>query len=340
MRRSEGISTITDVARHVGLGTATVSRVLNHQPRVSQRTRARVLEAIEQLGYRPNEAARLLRGRTERLIGVIVPALSDYFLSQCAEGIQRAAQAEGYRVLVACSENNLQTERLEMRRMKERGASGVLVVPCDQSTQWVATSEMSNFPIVALLRPLAGIRADMVVMDQSECTMAAVRQLIGYGHRRIVCIGDDADTSIARERELAFRQVVTAAGYLPRVIQCATTRAAVHAAVAKAVQGESCDALFCLAWQSTMYVVRALQEVDTMESRKIAVAGFDDCGLVELLYPQISTISASTTALAHSGVRQLVKLIRRSHGPTEKGRRIVIPARLVCSPRADEAVGG
>src|SRR6266700_6011024 len=96
--------TITDVARRAGIGIMTVSRVINGSHRVTEKTRKKVLAAIAEVGYKPNEAARLLKGQRARTIGLIVPDLSDVFFAACAHKIQEVARSHGYLTLVVSSD--------------------------------------------------------------------------------------------------------------------------------------------------------------------------------------------------------------------------------------------
>src|ERR1700728_1930885 len=98
--------TIRDVAKLARVGLMTVSRVINNHPSVRASTRKKVEAAIVQLGYRQNEAARLLKGQRAKLIGLIVPDLSDTFFASCAHTVQQIARANGYMTLVVSSERD------------------------------------------------------------------------------------------------------------------------------------------------------------------------------------------------------------------------------------------
>jgi LacI family transcriptional regulator len=93
MKKQSSHATLTDVARAAGVGTTTVSRVINGGERVSQETLARVQAVIEKLGYQPNQAARILKGERTKTIGLIVPSIADSFFSVVAEAVQEAARA-------------------------------------------------------------------------------------------------------------------------------------------------------------------------------------------------------------------------------------------------------
>jgi len=128
-RKPSGNPTIADVARESGVGTMTVSRVVNGGKLVSTATAARVLAAIRKLGYEPNEAARILKGQAPRTIGLIVPDLADTFFSICAHAVQQMAAKHGYMTLLLASERDRDSEARELAMMKSRNIAGILIVP-------------------------------------------------------------------------------------------------------------------------------------------------------------------------------------------------------------------
>jgi LacI family transcriptional regulator len=122
-------SRMSDVARLAGVGTMTVSRVLNGNVHVSKQTRARVSEAIAKLNYVPNEVARSLRDHRTRQIGIIVPNLHDPFFAQCAHSISLVAKERSYSTVITTSEEDPATEFIEAKRMLRRHIEGLIIVP-------------------------------------------------------------------------------------------------------------------------------------------------------------------------------------------------------------------
>lgn len=120
--------TMRDVAKLAKVGVMTVSRVLNHHPSTRLSTRRKVETAVAKLGYRQNEAARMMKGRRTRTIGLIVPDLSDQFFATCAHTIQHIAREHGYMTLVVASERDVELEIEQAKLMADRMLSGLLIV--------------------------------------------------------------------------------------------------------------------------------------------------------------------------------------------------------------------
>src|SRR5215467_9506405 len=121
-RKRSGI-TIADVAKHCGVGVMTVSRVINGGHLVSPKTAARVRSAIKKLGYQPNEAARILKGRMAKTIGLILPDLSDTFFSVCAHAVQQTAAQQGYTTVLLASERDAKMEIAELAMLSARSVA-------------------------------------------------------------------------------------------------------------------------------------------------------------------------------------------------------------------------
>jgi len=119
--------TVREVANLAGVGQMTVSRVLNNQPTVRPSTRKRVLSAIAELGYKRNEAARMLKGLPITMIGLIVPDLADSFFASCAQIVQHIARAHGYMTLIAASERDSEAEIEQVQLMASRNLSGIAI---------------------------------------------------------------------------------------------------------------------------------------------------------------------------------------------------------------------
>ena len=177
--------TMHDVARIAGVGTMTVSRVLNSSAGVSPKTAKKVHQAIEKLGYRPNEMARALRGLKSRAIGVIVPYLSDPFFATCAHAIHKVAKQHGYSVLLTTSDEDGKTEFDEALQMLQRHVEGMIVIPAEAEHSRLLAPDFAKTSIVAIDRPIRSSLIDSVLVQNKTGSLRAVEHLIGHGHRNI-----------------------------------------------------------------------------------------------------------------------------------------------------------
>src|ERR1039457_3750996 len=200
VKNVEHVPTIRDVAKVARVGLMTVSRVINNHPSVRASTRKKVEAAIVQLGYRQNEAARLLKGQRAKLIGLIVPDLSDTFFAWCAHTVQQIARANGYMTVVVSSERDAEFEFQEAELMASSKVAGLLVVTSTgRGDERMSELQSTGLAIVAFDRPLPGSDTDCVLVENRTGAEEATQHLIEHGHRRIVCIGYDEDTYTIRE---------------------------------------------------------------------------------------------------------------------------------------------
>src|SRR5580698_4050983 len=204
--------TIREVAKLAKVGVMTVSRVINNHASVRNSTRKRVEAAIVQLGYRQNEAARLLKGQRAKIIGLIVPDLSDAFFASCAHTVQHIARAHGYMTLVVASERDAELEVEQAELMAKRMISGLLLVSSiKESDERLQRLQDSDLPIVAFDRPLPGLNTDAVLVENRAGAEAAIQHLLKHGHQRIACIGYDQDVYPIRERIEGYRYTLQSA---------------------------------------------------------------------------------------------------------------------------------
>jgi LacI family transcriptional regulator len=208
------VVTIADVAAHAGVGAGTVSRVLNHSPRVSDTTRARVLAAIEVLDYRPNPLARgLSRGRCQTL-GVVVPFFTHASAIERLRGVVAALDASHYDLVLFNVESPLhRDEHLATLTRRDR-ADGLLIMSLPTPPASLARLASSGVPVVLLDTRGEGVPA--VVTDDVEGGRLATRHLLALGHERVAFIGDDPDNPLGftagTSREQGYRETMAEAG--------------------------------------------------------------------------------------------------------------------------------
>src|SRR6187402_2270655 len=123
--------TLADVARKAGVGTTTVSRVINGGQRVSPDTLAKVHSVIESLGYQPNQAARILKGERTKTVGLVVPSIADPFFASCAEAAQAIARANDSLLIVTVTNNDPHTELENVNLLVRHRVDGLMIVPAN-----------------------------------------------------------------------------------------------------------------------------------------------------------------------------------------------------------------
>ncbi|MGH2368573.1 MAG: LacI family DNA-binding transcriptional regulator, partial [Chloroflexota bacterium] len=182
-----------DVARAAGVSVATVSYVLNAGPRgVSDEKRQRVLQAVAELGYRPNAIARSLRARRTNILGLVLPNSASPYFAALAHAIEEAAAARGYQVVVSNASDSPEREAAQIEALLRLRVDGLVWIPADlRSTErHAARAVRPDVPTVQVDRALAGggDSYDVVVPDNAGGGRLAADHLVALGHRRVAVV--------------------------------------------------------------------------------------------------------------------------------------------------------
>ncbi|MDR2631263.1 MAG: LacI family transcriptional regulator [Spirochaetaceae bacterium] len=209
--------TIRDVAAAAGVSIATVSRTLapDKSGRVSENTRRLVFSAVETLGYRTNHAARSLKTRSTRTIGIVAPELANDFFMELAEGIEGELDAHGYTLLIASSANSGEEEKKRLSVLADRMVDGMVVIPAGARGDHLKALAGRGLPVVLVDRLVEGADLDAVLSDNEGGAFELTRALLADGYRRIAFIGGDITISTARERLSGFGRALAEGGIRP-----------------------------------------------------------------------------------------------------------------------------
>ncbi len=204
--------TIRTVAERANVSTATVSRVLNNDPRVRDETKRAVFESMKELGYTLNFVARSLKTSRTHTIGVLAPELAGDFFMFIAESMNRELTQHGYSLVVSSSKDSEEEEAKRIRHMAERLVDGIVLIPIGASSDHIAQIKALDIPIVVVDRAFKGLDTDHVLVDNEGGAHDAVSALIREGHRRIGFLGGNPEVTTARERYAGYRLAMEEAG--------------------------------------------------------------------------------------------------------------------------------
>ncbi|HVW77793.1 MAG TPA: LacI family DNA-binding transcriptional regulator [Alloacidobacterium sp.] len=322
--------TMNDVARVAGVGTMTVSRVLNGSANVAEETAKRVYRAIEKLGYRPNEMARALRNFKSRTIGLIVPYLFDPFFATCAHAVNTVAREHGYSVILTTSQDDPATEYNEAQSMLQRHVEGLLIIPADIRKSRVNQAEFNGTHIVTLDRPVHDARLDSVQVQNQSGAKRAVQHLIQeHGHSRISFLGFNRSLYTVRARFEGYRRAMQENGLEPMATFDCSSEKTTSDIIDGQLQGENpVTAFFTANNVTTRYALHALLEKGVRVPEEVALVGFDDFELADILHPKLTVVRQPASELGRVAANVLFERIKRDEFP-EEGNRIVLPVELV-----------
>lgn len=326
--------TMNDVAKLAGVSLKTVSRVVNGEPGVSTELIERVETAAAQLDYRPNFTASNLRRSqgTTRTVGLLLENVANPFSAALLRAIEDYARTRGSAVLSASVGEDASREVSLAQAFLARQVDGLIIAPSADSQAYLAREVARGTAMVFVDRPPVNLDADTVSSENLEGSRAAVRHLLGRGHRRIAFLSDYLRISTAAERLLGYREALAEAGVVvdPALVvgDLHDAPAAEAAARRLLLAQDPPTALFTAQNLVTMGAVRALRALDL--HHRVALFGFDDFALADMLDPPVAVVEQDIYALGRTAARMLFDRIDGSR--TGRGEHVRIPTRLV--PRA------
>jgi DNA-binding LacI/PurR family transcriptional regulator len=301
-----------DVARLAAVSPRTVSNVINDFAHVRPEVRARVREAIADLGYRPNRAAQELRTGRSRVIGLAVPELDVGYFGEIARALVEDAATRGYATLIAQTLGDLTREVEALEGFAEQQLDGVLLSAICVTAEQIGTI-LGDCPIVLLGEQLLDSTYDHVAIDNVAAARAVVAHMIGTGRRQIGFIGEmrGADLVLSDLRLKGYRLAHDDFDlpFKPGLVRTVTGyhRADGYAATQSLVRSEiPFDGLFCANDLLAFGAIRALVDCGFQLPRDVGVAGFDDLDDARFSVPRLTTASPHKAELAQAALDLLL----------------------------------
>ena len=334
----KGRARMRDVAELAGVGTMTVSRVISGSVPVSEETRSRVLAAIANLDYRPNEVARALREARTRSIGIIVPNFYDSFFAWCAHAVSQVAQKQGYSVMVTTSSEDAAAEYREASLLIRRNLDGLVVIPAWFGVSQFSRPEFNSVPIVTIDRPLDLQSKDSVfrgsiTVDNAEGTRLGVEHLISHGHQRILYLSLSNDLFTLKIRHARYEQSMRSAGLSPEsYFTCATQESTLEILAKVMSVGSRPTAIFSSNNLVTQHTLHALSTLKLNVPRDMALVGFDDLQMFAIFHPPVTVVRQPLEVLGRSAAEMLLEQLHcppRDGVPASGMHNVVLPVELI-----------
>lgn len=307
--------TISDVARQASVSIATVSRVLNSSPLVSNDTAERVQAAIRQLSFVPHATARGLASRRTRTFGLVLPVIGREYFSPLLRGIETEARRAGYHLLIETTETP-NTTHSYLRGLGEHNTDGLVIFTDSVDDQELIRLHKNGFPIVLLHQtPPDGIDIPVISIENKSSAQKIVEHLIEiHNRRRIAFLRGEEGHEDSMWREKGYREALKKHNipFDPSLV----ARGGFHPdeakeAVAQMLEaGLDFDAIFTGDDDAATGVLAALHSFGKHVPQDIAVVGFDDAPFSRHLTPSLTTVRAPTEEVGRTALRQLLKIIQ------------------------------
>ncbi len=301
-----------EVARQAGVSTATISYVINNGPRpVAAETRERILRAIEQLGYYPNELARSLRRQQTTTIGLVIPDLLNPVYASLARSLEKICFEHGYVIIVCSTNRDMDKERRFAELLRAKQVDGVVFLPDSASLEAIDILCEAHVPVVVLEHDVPGQHC--ITLNDLRGGMIGTEHLLDLGHRRIGFIQQEPNYTTSRRRlegaSLALRQ----AGLEPDpalIVACESDHAAGAAAMDRLLAlVEPPSAVFAHNDVIALGAMHAIQKAGLSVPGDISVMGYDDIASAAFFAPPLTTISYPKDAMARSAAQRLLMMI-------------------------------
>jgi LacI family transcriptional regulator len=312
--------TIRDVAREAGVGLMTVSRVINEVPghKFSPATAQKVRDAIDRLGYEPNNVARSLRGRRSGVIGVIITGISDPFWASCARGVELEARKRNYVPIVVATDEDCELEERQVAALQAHRVDGMLIASTYRAKRTAVTKRLANLPTVAIDRPIVGLKCDCVLVDNLAAARNATEHLIGHGHRRIAFAGYADRVYTVRERIDGYLEAMERAGLERNVLEGAADPAETHRRVIDVLKSPFRPTAFFAANTLVMLgIMQAAQQLGLNVPRDVAITGFEDFRWAEFVKPGLTVVRQPGEAMGQRAAQLLFDRLSGKQGPFE-----------------------
>ena len=319
---------LVDVAALAGVSHQTVSRVLNDNPHVAPATRARVRQAIDQLGYRRNMSARALSTGRSNVLGVIAPSSTLYGPSAIVAGLNRAARDAAMTFTI---EQLTELDRTSLHdavdRLLGQGIAGLLLVlPTDTAAEVVSSVVPRGTPVVTVDRPQDD-DVSTVSVDQHAGAVLATRHLLDQGHDTVWHVAGPVDWNDSRAREAGWADTLKAAGVdEPPVVRGDWSPASGYQAGRMLARIPDCTAVFAANDHMALGIMRAMHEAGRAIPDDVGIVGFDGVPESEYFTPPLTTILQDFAAVGQASVELLVEQINRQTTPA---RTVLIPPALI-----------
>lgn len=327
---------IKELAKRVGVSSATVSRVLNNFGYVKEETRKRVLEAVEEYNYVPNAIARNLSINDNPSIGVIIPDIENEFFFKAISGISEIADTYRYNIVYFGTNETLSKEHEFLDVAISQRLKGVIIAPVSQLDTITKDSllklEKSGIPVVLIDRDIRGARFDGVFVDNFGGAYDGVDVLIRNGHRKIAVIAGPSTSKPGKERLQGYRQAMEDAG-IPvqeEYIAYGDFKSEKAYESTKYLLGlkNPPTAIFSSNNESTLGCLKYLTERGIVPGQEIALLGFDDIETLKVIDYKLSVVERDARKQGMEAMKLLMECFTDSKN-RQRGKRILVPYQII-----------
>ena len=317
--------TIKDIALALQLSPSTVSRGLSDNYGISAKTKKIIIEYAKKVNYKSNPIALSLKNRRSYSIGIVVPELANSFFSQAIAGAESIAYENGYHIIITQTHDSSERELINVNHLAQRSVDGLLISMSSGTIDYsfLKTLHDNGLPIVFFDRIIDDIETFKVTSDNFTGAFQATELLIKSGHKKIALLANAPQLSITNERLSGYKKALDdhQIPFRPELVRNCYKGGSDYQEVEDAVKGllglaDKPNAIFISSDRISISCIRALKKMK-FDPEEIAIVGFSNSDIVDLLQPSISYIRQKAFKMGQVAIEMLLKLIKSKYPITE-----------------------
>lgn len=316
--------TIKDIAREIGVSVSTVSRILNGKSTQNKKLVKLVTEKAKELNYQVNTAAAGLRTNKTKLIGIVVPEISNDFFAEVLAGVEEMAEAAGYNLLICQSKESGEKELKLIKSLISCNVEGIMISTSLHhmlSADGLSNTVFQNKKVVLFDRVSAGTTLPYATIQDFEGAYKVTKHVLEQGRNRILFHGFKQNLSNDNERLRGVRTALDEAG----ISNLATFYSRDVISLAEAIRSGNHDALICYNDDIASKDVVGLVKLGFKIPKELVVTGFDNRSICELISPTLTTINHSSRDLGRKATQMMLSLLDSE----EEVENVVLSAELI-----------
>ncbi|QKS71841.1 LacI family DNA-binding transcriptional regulator [Paenalkalicoccus suaedae] len=324
------MATIKEVAERTGLSSTTVSRVINNHPYVDESKRQLVLTAMEELGYVPNSSARRLRGQRTQTIAVIISRIVNPFFSHLVDAMERTASELGYQIILCDSRLNKKRELAHLELLKAKQVDGVILASLQN--KWEDIKPYTRYgPIISCNEYDSMAKLPMIICDQEAGGYIGTKHLIDRGHTHIAYAGGADRIELTHDRKKGFVRAMEEANLpiLPEFMFPSNYGIEDGKRIFQRIfaMENRPTAIFAGGDEVAAGIIQEAKRFDYSVPRQLAVIGFDNQPIADLIDPGITTIDQPIELMGSRAVELMVDSIKQDR--TLSYNKELLPLQLI-----------
>lgn len=316
--------TVKDVAKKAGVSVATVSRVLNNSNKVSEKTRQKVLKAIEELGFKPNLLARNFRKDKSNLILVILPTIANAYFARVVKGIEDTARKYGYGILLCTTGNSPEIAAEYLKLIERKQVDGAIIASAKIEKD--AVLEIDPKKIVQACEFYPFLDTSCVLIDHRKAFFEIVDYLVKKGKKNILCaIGDEGIPS-EEERKEGYKQALEKNGMEfkeENVIRCKYGSTEIYEKLKTLICSKKYDAVACSSDLMAVGAIKAAKALGLKIPDEFAVTGFDNIMISRLYEPSITTVAQPMYDIGEKAAEVLINSLENPNSFSKE--KVILP---------------